>query len=412
MLLNRAKRHDGAYDPIEILPRNTQLESHLANLLLTRNDPRAKLEVIRELNDCHLLSVASPISKQWDPYDIKPQVFALNTYLALPVFTSLQYLRAFCAKFNFRVCDPSGIAWTNHEQSNADPVIEAPQAQQREHRGDVWKALQEVKSFDIKQATPLQTFGPFVLPHFIGYFGDVNTVLHNMTIVPNSVDIVINPSTPLEFVLSREIADKFLRKEDLVLPALRRVEAELRAEFHQFLALECPEVAQASSVCLPLPAVMEERGDTHEITMVIDTSDWNQTIATIKRGKDSGRLVGHRSLHLLPAYDTPPHVLEGATVFYDGELHGIARQRMMAEEVQQRSKKRRQMNYGFFQSPRSPAKSEVEVNGNVDSGSRPSAGGGAMGFRQVGEPVTIQTRISSDNFYADPSLVYTEPWAV
>ena len=53
----------------------------------------------------------------WDPYDVKPQVFALNTYIALPVFTSLPYLRHFCNTFGFSVRDPSGTLWADGGES-------------------------------------------------------------------------------------------------------------------------------------------------------------------------------------------------------------------------------------------------------------------------------------------------------
>lgn len=94
-----------------LLPVNEALESAAAWTLSEHRDPRTELEFTRHLLHAMLLSLASPIQEQWDPYDVKPQVFALDQYIALPVFTNIKYLRLFCHRFNITVRDPNGVLW-------------------------------------------------------------------------------------------------------------------------------------------------------------------------------------------------------------------------------------------------------------------------------------------------------------
>lgn len=417
-----AKPHD-----LSILPQNKRLEMALANVLLTKGDARAKLEFARRFEECQLMSLASPVSVHWDPYDIKPQAFALNTFLGLPMFTSLTHLRAFCDKFGLRVCDPAGVPWTRHATSERLAELEhgtsggAKADSNKDSHGKqwtrrTWADTQRIASFSITQATPLQTYGPFVLPHFVGYFGDVRTVLHNITIIPDSIDIVLNPTTPLEFVIAREMANRILQKEDILQMAYRRVERVLRAEFHQFLAQHCPEVDAALSACLPIPAVVEPEGDTHEILILIDTPDWNSTIAAITRAKNAKELIGHRALHLLPLTEAPDHIRAVGTVFYDGNKHSAQRLDgsyfASLERERRAPQRRRALNYGFFQSAPCmppPAAADQEAQ---EPPQQPRVGATGFAFRQIGAAETIQCGVASDSYFADPSMAYTEPWAL
>lgn len=94
-----------------LLPSNDALDSAAAWTLSEHRDPRTELEFTRHLLHSVLLSLASPIDEVWDPYDVKPQVFALDSFLALPVFTNVKYLRLFCSRFGITVRDPSGVLW-------------------------------------------------------------------------------------------------------------------------------------------------------------------------------------------------------------------------------------------------------------------------------------------------------------
>lgn len=94
-----------------VLPSNDALDSAAAWTLSEHRDPRTELEFTRHLLHSVLLSLASPIEAVWDPFDVKPQVFAMDDFMVLPVFTSLRYLRLFCARFGVTVRDPSGVLW-------------------------------------------------------------------------------------------------------------------------------------------------------------------------------------------------------------------------------------------------------------------------------------------------------------
>lgn len=122
-----------------ILPSNDALDSAAAWTLSEYRDPRTELEFTRHLLHSVLISLASPIDEAWDPYDVKPQVFALDKFIALPVFTNLKYLRLFCGRFGITVRDPSGVLW-------AKPVED-------EETQKEWKRIEAIR----KSSTPSST---------------------------------------------------------------------------------------------------------------------------------------------------------------------------------------------------------------------------------------------------------------
>jgi len=309
-----------------------------------------------------VFSLGSPVTPTWDPLDVKPQVFALDSWLGLPVFSSLHHLQLFCNRFSIPVRDPSGVVWAtgrvedasdatsasppsaavaapegkevipasapevvNHERNRLEkeapaeagerrgkdePVTErngsgdaewlydvmsgevAPPESysaktespggerlrrragrekkvktRRRRRRDKRRAaaaarenaefsppppsynatqMSSIPHFDIKQARPLPTFEmPFRHPFCVGYFADFHTLLHNCSILPPSVDVILNPASPIEVVLAREHTDQFLHYRLVLREAFQRVERVLQAEFAGFLAAHCPEVKAA-----------------------------------------------------------------------------------------------------------------------------------------------------------------------
>lgn len=640
---------------LELLPRNDALEAAIALCISENRDARTDLELVRRLVNSTLLSFASPVSRRWDPYDVKPQVFALDNYIALPVFTSLEYLRLFCQRFGFAVRDPSGVLWASgssttasaggeapimgllpdtllqsewwqqrHAQRQARPPTEvtmqerddaadgsawqggqpahereakavpedgtdahmpgsacvalkaaeltAPDfspgsdaaqaalptpldgtpinvdalfdamlmdglvekergtssassercrvapakkavrtrarkrsrgaaskvrgirrrvASSRHHRflrerhtgrrqgtagaaraiasreesvagaasakaaadeakaaadeakAAYWESVAQTSPFQIKQATPLPMFGPFLHPFLIGYFADVSTLLHNASIVPEKVDIVLNPASPLEFVLSRAATDRVLHKEQLLHQAYLKVEKELQREFSAFFAACCPEVISASSACVPLPMNVDEvdaawqasqrpvnngrrsctsaasspnelqayrertrllreaeyrNGVTYELVLLIQSTSLEETFTKIQQAKHQSALMGHTNLDVLPEIAAAPHVREMAHHFYDGASE--REKRLMQREIAaqyERSLGDKSLGDGAAESDSVAA---AQVSGHMGV------------FVRRGAPRTINVAQSADSYFHVPTNAYTEAHAV
>ncbi|CBH10218.1 hypothetical protein, conserved [Trypanosoma brucei gambiense DAL972] len=478
----------------DMLPRNDLLESAIALTISENRDARTELEFMRHFMVGSLLSLASPVGI-WDPYDVQPQVFALDKYIALPVFTSVDYLRLFCRRFRFTVRDPSGVLWADgpaeaaEEEQNGGaactlplpdvmasewwarhvrrqssntlsgatemcatrrgPLLAAagvPVAEEitavNEHnhrtccmgadelfnylesqpvetdgkaqnmgkrrkkgkkvcrvgmrgrkgtleRRDVpggeeargnrcreneetiaafWAKVRSTAPFQIKQATPLPTFGPLLHSFFVGYFADTETLLHNASIVPEKVDIVLNPASPIEFVLAREATDRVLQKDQLLLLAYRRVERELCGEFHRFFCLFAPEVLWARSACVPSPVPGTDKEVGYEVVILVQSEDPEFTLSSLRAAKARCLLMGHADLHILPWAAAAPHVQEASVVFYE----------------------------------------RAACSKGAGSSNR-----GELGvFEQRGPVQTINVARPADNFFHDPSAAYTESHAV
>ncbi|RNF13131.1 uncharacterized protein Tco025E_06315 [Trypanosoma conorhini] len=472
----------------EWLPKNDALESAIALAISENRDARTELEFTRHFMTGSYLSLASPVGS-WDPYDTKPQVFALDKYIALPVFTSLAYLRLFCRRFRFTVRDPSGVLWADgaaeaeaadaagdtvplpdvsksewwerHVQRRlrataleppqppvaeqevhtvesaeaaadaswlqaddlfgcmdaapAEGTVAAPQGAEMPKRelrtsrvgrrrgrksggrgppgsrrvregggreapgaGDAasgqdalkaafWAKVRSTAPFRIKQVTPLPVFGPLLRPFFVGYFADVDTLLHNASIVPASVDIVLNPASPIEFVLAREATDRVLHGDQLLRLAYRRVEKELRGEFHRYFGRLAPEVAWARSACVPAPVPGKPDEVKYELVILLQSDDLPQTYAALRAAKRHCLLMGHSELDVLPWDAAAPHVREASSLFYE---RGVATDDACGAQ-------------------------------------------GALGvFEQKGPIQTISVAQPAESFYHDPTAAYTESHAV
>ncbi|KPI89834.1 hypothetical protein ABL78_1097 [Leptomonas seymouri] len=651
----RGSRSDDSVAAIRLLPRNNALEAAMALSISENRDARTELELVRRLINSTLLSLASPVDRRWDPYDVKPQVFALNTYIALPVFTSIHYLRLFCQRFGFAVRDPSGVLWaagasstaedvsaagllsdgvvqsewwhhrhappvhttevtmdesdrssaaqhshvnrdgdssdappsatgvpgahgcegkeaaaatradasqspgesvvpssTDQGGSSASPMVEGPSeslidasslfdammmegiaddgaaaasakgsskkkranmrgtpkplsragATQRPPAGGkragfkkrrqtrrcrlakrgrrqasckasasstqsaasgegtnaqkqraksedaaksaYWQSVAQTSPFGFKQATPLPTYGPFLYPFLLGYFADISTLLHNASIVPEKVDIVVNPGSPIEFVLARAATDRILHKEQILHIAYLKVERELQREFSEFFSLYCPEVLYASSACVPLPMdrgelervhrasrtavngppgasgassnplqeyrertrVLREaayrNGVAYELTILIQSTSLEETFMKMQHAKHRSMLMGHADLDIMPEAAAAPHVREMAQRFYDGtsEQEKRATQKTIALHAAEK--------------PNAHGGGDGERFGFPESNARHSPPGAPrMGaFVCRGIPCTINVAQSADSYYHDPTNAYTEAHAV
>lgn len=306
-----------------------------------------------------------------------------------------------------------------------------------------WQTVAQTAPFELKQATPLPTFGPFLRPFLLGYFADISTLLHNAAIVPEKVDVVVNPGSPIEFVLARAATDRVLQKAQLLHFAYLKVEKELQREFSAFFSLYCPEVLYASSACVPLPMrtgeVEEGRraarttvngrstsssnplqeyrertrllreaeyrnGVAYELTILIQSTALEETFMKIQEAKHRSILMGHADLDVLPDMAAAPHVREMAQLFYDGgsEQEKRSLQQSIAPQAPGESMEMKDdggSGRADFQ----------ESSLNHSATSTPSS----MGvFVRRGTPRTINVAQSADSYFHDPTNAYTEAHAV
>lgn len=450
--LRTAKSSGDSFHP-KYLPKNDRLEKAMALSIFHNRDARSMLEYTKSLMNATLLSLAFCPSARWDPYDVKPQVFALDTYIGLPVFTSYEHLRHFCRKFEFTVRDPSGHlwvdpqerddsvkllptfeGWSTHRTSNqsqasddthsADlsseslfdmmtteapvPASSADENKEKEKKSarlrkkaklpspdddaddsidlpfppniseaDFWEKVNAVKTFEIKKATPLAMFGPFTRPFFVGYFADVETLLCNASIVPEKVDIVLNPCSPIEMALAREATDLILHRDSFMLKAYQELEKAIRSELYTLLARFCPEVTFASSACVPRSnnSQLYKNYIEYDVVVLLRTEDFPTTWESLRRFKREGKLKGHSSVEILTEDAASPFVREAATPFYSGE--------------KQHQEKGR--------APR---------DGDMSSGA-------SMGcFVKKGPISTVNVGVDADSYFHDASNIYTESHAV
>lgn len=363
---------------LDYLPTNDKLDSVISLSIFNKKDARSMLAFTQHLLKSTLLSLASPVGP-WDPYDVKPQIFALDTNIALPVFTHVKHLQTFCHKFSFAVRDPTGNLW-----SDGSPVLTAstrnrkasPQgadpSSERE-KEQFWDALSSSHALNIKQATPLPMFGPFIRPFFVGYFADIETLLSNASIAPEKVDIVLNPSTPIEMVLAREATDRVLQRDSLILKAFQELEKEIRSEFYRCLSIHCPEVISASSACVAKAHNSElyKNYIDYELVVVIKSLNMERTWQALEYAKHRGQLIGHASLVILPEEAAAPHAKAAATVFYVANEHT----------------------------------SVLHVTSTIKSSN--------MGVMvPKGPTATIRIGSNPDSYYSDPATFFTEPHAV
>jgi hypothetical protein len=135
--------------------------------------------------------------------------------------------------------------------------------------------------------------------------------------VPEKVDMVVNPTTPLEFVLAREATDRVLRKERLLLTAFQQVEREIRGELHRFFDQCCPEVVAARSACFPVFSSRNSVPADYEIIVLIESQDMLTTWRRLQLAKHDATLAGHSSLHLAELSAAPPHTASATISFYE-----------------------------------------------------------------------------------------------
>lgn len=367
------------------LPQNDELDSVIALNIFNKKDARSMLSFTKNFLQSTLLSLASPVGP-WDPYDVKPQIFALDTNIALPVFTHVKHLQTFCHKFQFSVRDPTGNLWSDGSPAltssttakgikkkrsfQQDPSLGTP----TEESEQFWKTVSSSHTLQIKQATPLPMFGPFVRPFFVGYFGDVETLLSNVSIAPEKVDIVLNPCTPIEMVLAREATDHVLRRESLILRAFQELEKEIRSEFFRCLSLHCDEVELASSACIAKAHNSElfKNYIDYEIVVILKSRDMNRTWAALSYAKRCGQLIGHASLVILPEEAAAPHARASATLFYSASQH--------ASQVGSRMSELANRTLGVME--------------------------------QKGNTATVRVGTDTDSYFSDPSSFFTEPHSV
>lgn len=386
---------------LRLLPQNESLEKSIALAVYHQQDARSMLTFTKELMGSSLISLASPVGA-WDPYDVKPQVFALDTYLGIPVFSSVSYLNEFCQKFQFCVRDPTGRVWSDgtKELQKQPPLFPTapvneptqPHASQlfelleesgsaatkkRKRKSsmkqkqnstlpkDLWDRVATEPRLGIMKATPLPMFGPLIRPYFIGYFADVETLLRNASIAPEKADIVLNPSSPLEIVLGRGATDRVLHRDSLILSAFQQLEKQIRSEFNNFFRTHCGEVSAAFSACIAKAHSSElfHNYIDYTIVVVVKSDDMFTTFQSLVHARSSRVLLDHPNLEVLPDTDAAAHAKAASTSFYE---------RILVTE------------------------GASSVNSKL----------GVM--RRATQVAQVSLGVGSDNYFSDPTNLYTE----
>ena len=385
--------------PIDFLPKNEELEHSLAIYLKSNRDSRANLHLVRQFVHSPFISTASPVGP-FDPLNIKPQIFSMDKYFALPIFTSLNYLQQFCRRFQFSVRDPSGELWadwrvpdaalltpTNRYGSNplvpfdakaaegADSASEPVTKKEDEH-------LATLERFNFSRCVPLPIFGPLVKPYLYGYFADIETLLHNINTIDEKVDVIVNPASALEFAISRDVTNSIVKKERVLQEPYNAVERDVRAELAIFFEKHCEEVIAAKSVCAPhhhSPTQTYLIDVEYDIVVLIHSVNFDATMSKLSEAKKHGLVIGHATLHFLNIERAPGHYVEAASLFFE--------------------------NRAF------PTMSSREGLGL----SQPPKAAGTLGaFKPMARGMSrrIATDVKPSSYFADRSLRYTEPHAV
>lgn len=404
------KRSANRKSSLDFLPQNESLEQAVALGVYHQQDARSMLSFTKELMGSTLISLASPVGP-WDPYDIKPQVFALDTTLGIPVFSSLSHLVSFCQRFQFSVRDPTGRVWTdglasavntllaqpskscdkseeidaNHlfdlldaENGHGESLDKVPKKCKKASRKrartpreddarvvdaaplppDLWEKILAEPRVGISKATPLPMFGPLLRPYFVGYFADVETLLQNASIAPEKADIVLNPTTPLELILGRGATNRVLHRDTLVLHAFHQFEKQVRGEFNRFFETTCPEVSSASSACVAKSHSSELHHNYIDYTVVIivKSDDMLATFNALLGAKRSNVLRDHPNLEVLPDTESASHARSAATCFYNRKI--IEKASQFNEVVNAR-------NVGVMK--RSKQSAQLSIGVNADS---------------------------------------------
>eukprot|EP00744_Colponema_vietnamica_P028309 GILI01042976.1.p1 GENE.GILI01042976.1~~GILI01042976.1.p1 ORF type:complete len:378 (+),score=64.49 GILI01042976.1:102-1136(+) len=284
------------------------------------------------------------------------------------------------------------------------------------HKQQLWAALQAIPKTlrNGVSVTPLITYGPFIRPYFVGYYADFRTLLHNASIVPRMVDIIVNPGSPLESIISRSAATRALTNDMLLRQAYTRVEYQLRAELHNFFLHYCMkgEVLCARSYCLAqaAPDSTADEDALYDIVMIVDCVDFGRLVERLKEAKHRGILKGHSSLSIVPMHDAPPFMIEGSTIFFEAEAKDSGNAYTPVDfYADERAKGIPSAANGSVFQIEAPAQPTNATSAPSPFAKAPRKVGA---FVQMGQHATISTHHSADSIYADPTNQGTEAGSV
>lgn len=458
-------------DIVSHLPQNIGLEASIALLFSKGNgsrDPRIFLDVTQRLLGCTVLSLASNVTGKWDPFDIKPQVFALGKHMALPIFTSIRTLREFCWKHDFSVRGPDGSVWAqagcappdalslpppSPSSSSAEPKSSKKKKQnqkskkllrqekkrlkqekleqeeyQRKHAQlkefrKLLDSASQVQQFEMKTVTPLFNWGYPATNYFHGYYGMLSTVLENASVLPGETDVVVNPATPLELALSHGLTSKHFSRnaaEYLVMQAFQRVEKEIRKEFVDFLSRYCPEVVSARSATIRKNLGFEDLED-------VEARQGHRTNADMEFFQRNGltsvvspELLKPNAFDLVVLletrnYEKTTQSVQNAKKF--GILIGhVALRVLPLQDAPPHVVEMSEIFYsGSEEKDRKRSLKNYHHHQELSSSSSSSSTGENAqeeGLQLMGDSVFVNSHISSHNLYSDPRMAYTEAHAM
>lgn len=436
-----------------LLPKNRSLESSLALYFTSGRDPRIQLDVTQRLLGSTVISIAANVgpTNRWDPFDVKPQLFALGKHMGLPIFTSLAMLRHFCWKNNlWSVHGPDGAVWCDNGAAPPDSAMitasssreSAPEfkskskcdssttssaaaeamAAEKHHRA-LLKSAEHIERFEMPTVLPLHTWGQPRAAHFFGYFGLLTTVFENASIVPGETDVVLNPGSPIELALSHGMTSTHFARNaaDLMVhSAFLRVEKKIRSEFISLLSTPgaCPEVVTARSATLRRGFGSEQmQSQLRQVRRNERRSSARGNSGVDDEGSSSSNEVVNEMLmrDQMQRGGIAPELLQpdAFDIVILLETHDFGRTARAVQRAKQLGILVGHTSLRVIPMEDAPphvaAVSEIFFTNTASLGDDSAEEGG---LELVGEPIIANAHLKSDNFYSNPDMAYTEPHAL
>ena len=322
-----------------VTEESRMLHTALEKLILSRNDPRARLEVFRLLPRSLTYCVTTPRGK-YDPLMIFPQLFTFETSqtsemnagrqeleptgkipetdrrFAVPLFTSFPLLEHFARRLRCVVRGPDDALWVDGtvlcQPSLEKPPTAAPSTLSTPTEPDL---MQEGLSYRIR---PLFPFGPPTTPYLVGCFAAYKDLMPHIQIFPDSTDLVLNLGTPLEWHIKRPVANELQLENNIDATIYHEIARAVCTSLSRFFHLYCPEVREGKYCVMPQGERSGPEASDHLYTIFIHyRSDeaWS-TKRKVEEGQQRAQWVGHPCVRVLESDSATQLLHEASEVFY------------------------------------------------------------------------------------------------
>ncbi|KNH08984.1 hypothetical protein XU18_0662 [Perkinsela sp. CCAP 1560/4] len=305
------------------------LDHSFQTLIGSGNDPRARLEVIRLLSS-HLVYFLVSRQKNHDPLLVYPQAFLFQKKIAnnsgsnggfehvvsekkpdtgktsstfdlgIPVFTALPYLQEFANKNEFSVFGPDGEDWVNaglNAKPQLLPVSNAPiHGTVCDEEPNTWKSADDL----YQRAWPVNAFEVPSSNTFTGCFGEFSQIIEHFSIFPPAVQLIINPSTPIEWSMPLAMGQRIGRCEEIGAKIYHEIADKVSSELHVFFSLYCPEVNESYYWVCPRKTQSSYEYSSHSFVIAIGIASecFSSTYSKLLDARRSGAWRGHPSVVL------------------------------------------------------------------------------------------------------------------